>query len=90
MVVVYADFDDERAFLMKQNNFVFRPTTRCFLQLGLEVLDKYFDLLRVYRDNIVVRLEMCGQFFEGYGAAVGCDWTGHCVEFADFLVLHPR
>lgn len=32
-------------------------------------------------------LEMRSKFFEGHGAAIGSDWTRHCVVFAFFLVF---
>lgn len=90
MVVVDADFDNKRAFLMKQDDFIFRSTASRLFQFRLKVLYKDLDLLRVDRYDVVVCLEMRGEFFEGYGAAVRCDRAGHGVVFAIFLVLCSR
>lgn len=87
MVVVYADFDDEGALLMEENDFVFGSTAGGLLEFRLEVLDEDLDLLGVDRDDIVSGLEVAREFFEGDRAAVGGYGAHHRVEFALFLVF---
>lgn len=87
MVIVDADFDDEGAFLVEKDDFVFGSAAGGLFEFSLEVFDEDLDLLGVDRDDVVGGLEVRGELFEGHRAAVGGDGAHHGVEFAFFLVF---